>query len=530
MKKREQASGKPAEEVADGSAEDAARESGVREREASPEMSAEEARDTIVETREEIAREVGRESGGFVQDIQEQLADIQREYDASIKPEERADALSLESGAADAAGRFERAADAATEEPENVRALTSTLAETEAKLAEISAMTEFMNYPGGERGATFEKEWLTKRVADLKADIAETEKANQAALLEALPKGEPANDNALPEGDREAMLPPAPDVAGAAQERMNLERMLAALPPETAAKALEAYDGADEGAFGGIASKGILPDGSVRLAYADGTIVEMRADGKKLSNRPEKTGGEPFPAFVENAEEFPTDDNEAVPLLTLESDVASLEEAIGELQAAEQRPEVRDRVDALSAQAESMKRAIRKKNTPEGIAKEIDALRGHIAEAEADLNLAPEDERAAYADLIDKWSNDLISLEERRRASGPDDGRDTVPDDAERMTLEDDPRFQELLEEKSLDLLLDGYRGFAEKYAMSLAPDGTVMTKDGQRTGKEPSEFLTDGDKEVVRQQAKEIFGYRHPADKAQYDRESDPDAQQKAA
>jgi hypothetical protein len=320
----------------------------------------------------------------------------------------------------------------------------------------------------------------------------------------------------------EAAVPETP--AREARERRDLEAMLAGLAPEVAAMAMRHYQEADESSYGGIASKGMTPDGTVRLSYADGTIVEVLPGGQKRSNRPEATGLERIPSLAESAPPAETQEDlhgdlESVPLLDLESELARDDDEIGALKSGVQSPDTIERTQLLLLRVRAVEAVVKRKRTPEGLSDEIAATRRRIAETEGDLNLAPEEERAIYADMIDRMAAQVETLQERRRALVPENPAD---DEIEKMTLEDDPRFQDLFEEKSLDLLLAEYRGFAAKYAMSLGPDGAVRTIDGASTGKEPSAFLAAGDVEVVRAQAQDVFATRFPEDAARYSEENE--------
>lgn len=533
MPKRERASAN--EEENEKRADEAPRESGVRERGERPEASAEEARETLESARLELSENAAAESADFARDTAKDLAKIGKEYGEPVASEDAAEAAALTERATDASARFDREAKEAVRETgadrfradvERVKTMEKDAAEAEAKLAELSAMKEFMNYPGGQRGVDSEKEYLSNRIAELRKGIDDLgEGYAELPVMEGLKTGEPANDNALPfDADRPAMVPPSPDEARENREIEGIRNLLTGLAPEVAARAIENYRNAPEGLYGGITSKGMTPDGTARFSFRDGTIMEVPPDGKRRTNRVDAPADERIPSLAETEAAAQEAEFAGSSLITLENDLPIMEDELTALRMAEQRPDVREKIDALTAAIDGTKKAIKRKNTPEGLRKEMDSLREHIAVAEADLNLAPEEERGMYADLIDKWSNDMQLLQERLRDSSPDSGPDTLPDgpdDAERMTLDDDPRMQGIVEEKSLDLLLDGYRGFAEKYAMSLGPDGTVLTRDGKSTGKEPSEFLTDGDKDVVRRQAREIFSYRYPAEKERYDRES---------
>lgn len=199
---------------------------------------------------------------------------------------------------------------------------------------------------------------------------------------------------------------------------LDFGQLLGHLPPEAQKAAAKHYAEADEEAYGGIASKGMTPDGVVRLGYKDGTIVEVFPGGETRSNLPGATGAERIPSPTEWMNESePANDTsfEKTGLLVLEEDLMRDKEELYALESGK-APANDARNAELRARIKEMEATIDRKSTPEGLAKEIEAMKKLVADEEADMNLAPEEERGMFASRIDHWNSQVKELEGRAEA------------------------------------------------------------------------------------------------------------------
>ncbi|HTK04915.1 MAG TPA: hypothetical protein VL500_04985 [Candidatus Eisenbacteria bacterium] len=287
----------------------------------------------------------------------------------------------------------ERAEAAATTLKSEIAAATGPAADAEAKLRGLEA--QYKTASGDQKKA-------------LERQMEEATAAWQEALA-AAKKTETAPAESAPAATKtEAKIVP------------DFGQLLEHLSPEAQKLAADNFANADETSYGGMISKGMTPDGVVRVGYKDGTIVETFPGGQKRSNRPEATGAERIPSLPDWAKEAENDADSGVEgsLLLLEDELVqdkeelyALESGAGVQGSEARRAELRGRIKNVEA-------AIARKNTPDGLSKEIADLNRMIADQEADLNLAPESEKAGYVDRIEGLKAQIGTLEDRKAVLG----------------------------------------------------------------------------------------------------------------